>query len=144
NLATTEGYDVIADCGRLAVPNSPLPLLVAADTVLLALRPTLPGMSAAIPAVRALRHHLVEHTGDHRTLRLLLVGRGDQTGRTVARELDTPVAAWLPDDPRSASILSSGGRLHPQARLLRTAATCHRDLASPVPPARVEAMTGDH
>jgi hypothetical protein len=142
-LASTDGYDVIVDCGRLAVPNCPLPLLAAADAVLLTLRPTLPGMSAAVPAVRALRQHLVDHTGGHDALRLLVTGPGDQPSRTVARELDTAVVARLPDDPRSAAVLGSGGRLRPQAPLLRAAAGCHRDLAGRARPARQEAVAGD-
>lgn len=143
-LADTDGYDVIVDCGRLAVPNCPLPLLAAADAVLLTLRPTLPGMSAAVPAVRALRRHLVDHTGSHDPLRLLLTGPGDQPGRIVARELDTPVVARLPDDPRSAAVLSAGGRLRPQAPVLRGAAECHRDLSSRARPVRQEAVAGEH
>lgn len=129
DLAETDGCDVVADCGRLVAPNSPMPLLAAADLILLTLRPSLPGMSAAIPAVRALRGYLVDEVGGFDTLRLLLTGPGDQTTRTVTRELDTPVVARLPDDPRSAAVLSGGGVLRRRAPLLQAAAGTGWDIA---------------
>lgn len=132
DLADSDGYDAILDCGRLVAPNSPLPLLSAADVVLLTLRPTLPGMAAAIPAVRSLRKHLLDQAGTADSLRLLLTGPGDQSTRAVMRELDTPVAARLPDDSRSAAVLSFGGTLRTRAPLLQAAAAAHRDLAEPV------------
>jgi hypothetical protein len=142
SLASSDGYDLIVDCGRLVAPNSPLPLLSAADVVLLTLRPTLPGMAAAIPAVRALRNLLVDQTGSQDSLRLLVTGPGDQSTRAVAHELDTPVVARLPNDPRSAGVLSFGGTLRTRAPLLQAAAAAHRDLAGgtaaevrPQPPA---------
>jgi hypothetical protein len=152
-LEHPDGYDVIADCGRLVAPNSPLPLLSAADLVLLTLRPTLAGMSAAIPAIRTLRHLLTGQAGGHDRLRLLLTGPGDHSPRTVAHELDTPVATVLPDDPRSAAVLSFGGTLRSRARLLQAAADAHRDLTGLVrrghvdadrPGARPDAETAIH
>lgn len=126
-----EHTDVIADCGRLVTSNSPLPLLASADAVLLTVRPTLPGLAAALPAVRSLRNQLLEQRGSHNTLRLLLTGPGDQPRRTVVQELDTPVAASLPDDPRAAHILSHGGGVRLRAPLLQAASAAHRVLRPP-------------
>lgn len=119
-------YDVIADCGRLAVMNPPWPVLHRADTVLLVVRPTLPGMSAALPAIHALRGQLTEHGAGASSLGLLLTGPGDQPARVVAEQLQTPVVAQLPEDPRSAHVLSHGGSVRKGAPLLRAAAgACH-------------------
>lgn len=125
-LAHTDGYDMVIDCGRLAAPNPPWPVLDAADMVLLALRPTLPGLFAAVPAVRALRTHLAEHGTGGTRLGLLLTGPGDQSSRTVARELDAPVIATLPDDTRTARALSHGGTVRTNAALMRAAGDARR------------------
>ncbi|MFS8496863.1 MAG: ParA family protein [Micromonosporaceae bacterium] len=124
-----DGYEVIADCGRLAAPNPPLPVLHAADLVLLTLRPDLPGISAALPVVRSLRAHLSERRGGDPPLALLLTGPGDQPTRTVARHLDVPVVGTLPDDRRTAGVLSRGGTVRTGAPLLRAAADLHRRVA---------------
>jgi hypothetical protein len=133
------GFDVIVDCGRLVAPNFPWPLLHRAGSVLLVVRPSLPGLSAAIPALRTLRTQLTEHpSGD--PLGLLVTGPGDQPVRTVARQLRRPVAATLPDDPRTARVLGHGGRIRLSAPLLRAAAAAHPALpdraALPEPPDR--------
>jgi hypothetical protein len=149
-LQQTEGYDIIVDCGRLTAPNPPWPVLLAADLVLLTVRPTLPGMSAAVPAVRALRQQATARATDRAdlagdrasdradaagdlvadaaALALLVTGGGDQTARTVARELATPVLAQLPDDPRTATVLCHGGTVRTSAPLVRAAAGAHRQL----------------
>lgn len=117
---TQPAYDVIADCGRLAVPHAPWPLLQRADAVLLVLPATLAGISAAKPAVRALRAGLADHRPG--TLGLLLCGRGDQSARTVAAELGAPVVWAVPHDPRAARTLSRGGTIRGSEALLRSAA----------------------
>jgi hypothetical protein len=127
--AHTDRYDVIIDCGRLAAPNPPWPVLDAADVVLLVLRPTLPGLFAAVPAVRALRTQLAEHGAGSARLALLVTGPGDQRTRTVARELDVPVVATLPDDARTAGVLSHGGTVRTNTALMRAAADAHRRIA---------------
>jgi hypothetical protein len=142
DLERTDGYDVIIDCGRLATPNPPWPLLLRADVVLLTLRPTLPGMSAAVPTVRALRHQLAEQGAGIGSLALLLTGGGDQRGRTVATELATTVLAELPDDPRTARVLSHGGTVRTDALLMRAAADAHGRMAALVT-ARRDAMSPD-
>jgi hypothetical protein len=46
--------------------------------------------------------------GDRARLTLLLTGPGTHSAREVARALQLPVAAALPDDPRTAALLSDG------------------------------------
>lgn len=119
------GQDVIADCGRLVVPHAPWPLLAAADAVLLVLPATLPGLAAATPAVRTLRSGLAEHRPAK--LGLLLCG-GDQSARTAAGELATPVVSVLPHDARAARVLSCGGTVRGGAALMRAATEAHQHL----------------
>lgn len=115
-------FDVIVDCGRLAAPNPPWPVLHRADAVLLVVPATLPGMSAGIPAIRMLHTQLTESGVGTSSLGLLVSGPGDQPIRTVSHELRTPVVATLPDDARTATVLSRGGKLRMGAPLMRAAA----------------------
>lgn len=97
--------DVIADCGRLdAAPGQPLAVLSAARTVGIVLRPTLRQAWAARPRVEMLSELL----GDSSRLTLLLTGPGTRSAREVAHALSVPVAAVLPADSRTASLLSDG------------------------------------
>ncbi|QSB15733.1 ParA family protein [Natronosporangium hydrolyticum] len=128
----TPGYDVIVDCGRLAAPNTPWPVINRADAVLLALRPSLPGMAAAVPTLRTLRSQLVEHGAGTTPLGLLVTGPGDQSVRTVGHELHNPVVACLPDDPKTARVLSHGGNIRMNSPLMRAAARAHPTLVSHV------------
>jgi hypothetical protein len=109
------GFDVIADCGRLAAQDPPTPIVAAADVVLLVLRPTLPAARAAAVALPILRAFSSAGVG------LVTVGDGVYGGKELALELRTPVVAAMPDDPGTAAVLSSGGERH-RARLLRAAA----------------------
>src|SRR5690606_28912620 len=84
---------------------------------------------AALPVVRSLRAHLSERRGGDPPLALLLTGPGDQSTRTVARHLDAPVAGTLPDDRRTAGVLSHGGTVRAGAPLMRAAADLHRRIA---------------
>jgi hypothetical protein len=141
-LESTDQCDVIVDCGRIAAPNPPWPLLLSADLVLLTLRPDLPGMSAAVPAVRTLRTQLTQQGAAAGPLALLVTGGGDQSSRTVARELATPVVATIPDDPRAATVLSRGGTVRTTAALMRAAAGAHGRIAAHVT-ARRDALHPD-
>ena len=123
------GFDVIVDCGRLVAPNSPWPLLHRADAVLLAVRPSLPGLSAAVPTLRTLRTQLTEHGIGPGSLGLLVTGPGDQPVRTVAGQLHHPVVVALPDDPRTAGVLGHGGSVRLNSPLMRAAAAAHPELA---------------
>lgn len=105
-LATTVTempLDVVADLGRVG-PDLPLPMVGAADVVAMMVRPTLRQLAAAGPRVAALRPVV----GDAGALVLLLVGNGPYGEREVARQLQAPVAAHLPEDPRAARVLSDG------------------------------------
>lgn len=124
------GFDVIVDCGRLATPNPPWPVLHRADAVLLVVRATLPGMSAGIPAVRMLHTQLTEGGAGTTSLGLLIAGPGDQPSRTVAHQLRTPIVATLPDDPRTATVLSRGGNVRTNSPLMRAAASAHPALVA--------------
>jgi hypothetical protein len=126
---TDRGYDVIVDCGRLAVPNPPWPVLVRCDLVLLVLPATLPGLSAATAAVRLLRTQLGERDPGLAALGLLVCGLADESASTVAGWLGTPVVAELPEDRRTARALSRGGRTRVGAPLMRAAVLAGRVIA---------------
>jgi len=119
--AGDSGFDVIADCGRLAAPYPPKPLLTAADVVLLVLRLTLPSIRASAAGLAALRRDGVDQIG------LVTVGDGAYAGKEVALQLRAPVLAALPDDPGTATVLSNGGERH-RGRLLRATARAEADI----------------
>jgi len=102
---TGQPADVIADCGRLdAGPGQPHAVLSAARTVGIVLRPTLRQVWSARARVEMLSHLL----GDSSRLALLLTGPGTHPAHEVAHALGVPVAAVLPADSRTASLLSDG------------------------------------
>jgi hypothetical protein len=109
------GYDVIADCGRLVAGNAPIPVLVAADAVLLVLRPNLPAIRAAATALVALTRAGAGPVG------LVTVTEGEYPARELATELRVQLVGAMPDDPGTAAVLSTGGERH-RGRLLRAAA----------------------
>lgn len=129
---TSPGFDVILDCGRLAAPNTPWPLLHRADAVLLVMRPSLPQMASAVPILRTLRNQLIEHGAGTTSLGLLLTGPGDQPARVVTQELHNTVVASLPDDPRTAYVLGHGGQVRMNSPLMRAAAGVHPYLVNHV------------
>jgi hypothetical protein len=102
---TAQHADVIADCGRLdAGPGQPLPVLAAARTVVIVLRPTLRQLWSARSRVEILR----QLDGGTLRLALVLTGPGTYSAHEVGHALGVPVAAVLPDDVRSAALLSDG------------------------------------
>jgi hypothetical protein len=131
--------DVIADCGRLdAGPGQPLAILTTARTIALVLRPTLRQVWSARSRVE-----MLAQIGRTDRLTLLLTGPGTHSAREIAQALGVPVAAALPDDARSAALLSDGvggQRNLTSGALLRSARTAGRALRdhvadSPHPPA---------
>jgi hypothetical protein len=108
-------FDVIADCGRLAVPHAPLGVLAAADLVLLVARPQLGSVRAAAVALAELSHHGIDPVG------LVMVGDGSYSPSECARHLGVDLVVVLPADPGTAWVLSESGRGH-RGRLLRAAA----------------------
>ena len=95
--------DVLADCGRLDAVAAVRPVLSAASLAVLVLRPTLRQVSRAVPRVEMLTNLV----GRERVV-ALLVGEGTASGREIARSLGVPVAGQLPDDPKTAGVLSDG------------------------------------
>ena len=120
---TAQHADVIADCGRLDAGSSqPLAVLAAARTIAVVLRPTLRQVWSAQPRVDI----LAQVVGPSSQLALIVTGPGTHSAREVSRALGVPVAAVLPDDARSAALLSDGvGEWHDIASrgLLRSART---------------------
>ena len=94
---------MLADCGRLDAVAAVRPVLSAASLAVLVLRPTLRQVSRAVPRVEMLTNLV----GRERVV-ALLVGEGTASGREIARSLGVPVAGQLPDDPKTAGVLSDG------------------------------------
>ncbi|SCE84411.1 ParA family protein [Micromonospora mirobrigensis] len=114
-------YDVLVDCGRLQVPGPPWPMLRAAAVVLLVTRAHLPDLSGTRAMIRAIERDFAEHRVPPGTLRLLLVGPGHGNGE-VSKALGVPVIARLPEDTRTAQVLSLGGTVRAGRPLIRAAA----------------------
>ena len=119
------GYDVIADCGRLSTDAPPWPLLFRADLLLLVVRvETLRTIAPAVGAAEMLRRELTQHGQGPGSLALALIGEGPYSRRDIEQRLQLPTLIELPDDPRTAEVLSDGGgRLRGNQRLLRAAAS---------------------
>ncbi len=127
---TAQESDVIADCGRLdTCADQPRAVLTGAHAVALVLRPSLRQVWAARPRVDMLAQLL----GGTTRLGLLVTGPGTHSVREVAEALGLRVAASLPDDPKTAVVLSDG--LRPRRRfasgsLLRSASAAGKALRS--------------
>ena len=101
------GQDVVVDAGRLGLAGAPEPLLASADLTLIVTRTTLP----AISAVRSWADSIQRGTLDWQQPAVLVIGEGQPYGvREVARALNSPVVAVLPDDPESAAVFSRGAQ----------------------------------
>jgi hypothetical protein len=116
-----QSREVIADCGRLdGGPGQPVAVLSAAQAVVMVLRPTLRQVWAARPRIDMLADLL----GGSDRVGLLLTGPGAYSAREVTEALGVPVLASLPDDAKTAAVLSDGvgrrGKLG-SAPLLRSA-----------------------
>jgi len=118
--------DVLADCGRLDAVADVRPVLSAASLAVLVLRPTLRQVSRAVPRIEMLTNLV----GKDRVV-ILLVGDGTASGREVAKTLGVPVAGQLPEDDKTAAVLSDGlgSRRSLDSRpLIRAAATAGRGI----------------
>jgi len=103
-LAAQEA-DVIADCGRMdAGASQPAAVLERAAVVVLVLRRTLRQVAAARPRLEMAAGVL----GGTARLGMLLVGDDGHKAAEIARALSVPVLGTLPDDPRTAVVLSDG------------------------------------
>ncbi|WP_395107554.1 hypothetical protein [Actinomadura sp. SCN-SB] len=98
------GGDVIADLGRVGGAETPVPVLEAADVVVIVLRPTLGQVDAARPRLEVLRRVL----GEGPQIGLCLVDDGAYTAAEVKRVLEIPVFAELPFSAADARVLSDG------------------------------------
>jgi hypothetical protein len=98
------GADVLIDCGRFG-PHTPLPLLCAADLVLIAARPQLRHTNAARCLISQLRS--IVDPG-----RIALAACATSTFRTLEmeRRIGIPAVVELPDDRRAARVFSDGVR----------------------------------
>jgi hypothetical protein len=137
---TAQRADIIADCGRLDTgPGQPLAMLTAARVVGLVLRPTLRQVWSARPRVDMLARLCANSR-----LALLLTGPGTHSAREVTQALGVPLAAVLPDDARSAAMLSDGigGQRHlTSGALLRSAKVAGQALRDHVPVVTQESAT---
>ena len=86
-----------------AGPGQPNAILTTARTVALVMRPTIRQVWSALSRVE-----ILTQLGVSSRLALLLTGPGTHSAREVAQALGIPVAAALPDDARSAAMLSDG------------------------------------
>lgn len=94
---------VLADTGPIG-PDTPFPLLRAADLVVVVIRPTLAQVAAAQPRIERLRQSL-----GSAPLALCLIGDRPYGAREVRDQLGDFAATYvLPIDGRAARVLSSG------------------------------------
>lgn len=111
--------DVIADCGRVPALYAPMPLIRHADVVLLVVGRTLGAVDAAQSRIAVLRREVEQRGG---VVRLVIRGRGDYAAKEIAKRLDTAVLTELPEDAKTAAMLSTGtGTPRSSATLLRAA-----------------------
>ena len=119
SLAAAEP-DVIADAGRWDGDRAVAPLLAAAATLLVVLRPTIRQSAAAAPRLAA----LAQVRPADAVILIGAGGYGTEAARAVTKALGVPVAAVLPHDPATAAVLSDGqdpARGFSRSRLLRAA-----------------------
>jgi hypothetical protein len=122
-------HTVIADCGRLAAPHAPWPLLARADLVLLVIRrSSVRTVSPAVPAVNQLRRELPSAEA-HGKLGLLLVGDGIPA-REIARHIVLPVIDSIGWDPKTAAALNGEGKGRRRGPLMRSAASAFNSVRS--------------
>ncbi|MGA5700536.1 hypothetical protein [Peterkaempfera bronchialis] len=103
------GYDVILDLGRSGAYGPSAALVRRADAVLVTVRNTLRGLSAARPRLAALREDLDSSGTGSDALGMLLIQEGPYPAADVSRELGVPVLGLLPYAPGTARVLSDGG-----------------------------------
>jgi hypothetical protein len=119
------GVDTLVDAGRLGTAHAPMPLLRAADAVILVTGTRLPDVYALSRRVPGLRTDLAAH-GDSERLCVLTVGEGrPYTNREIESSLGVRVLGSIAWDPLSADVYSVGatpGRRFESSPLARTAA----------------------
>lgn len=104
-VLASQQADVIADCGRLdAGQAQPASVLAEAMAVVMVMRPSLRQIAAAKPRIELAWSLL----GGNGRLGVLLIGERGHSSAEIARALGVPVVGSLPDDPRTAAVLSDG------------------------------------
>ncbi|MBS2938500.1 hypothetical protein KDN32_12170 [Nocardioides sp. J2M5] len=99
-----QGQDVIVDAGRLGLAGTPAPLLETADLTLLLTRSDLPALASARAWATSANGSSAWRNGG-----AILIGEGNPySHREVAKVLDLPVIATLPDAPREAAVFHRG------------------------------------
>lgn len=149
--AGADDLDVVADCGRVAPGSPTVDLLVRADTVLVATRPT-------VDQLRSAAHRTKSLDAAGASVSLLLVGDQPYGPKEASSALQVPVFGVMAWDTDAADALSGGGssggdlRL---SRLVRSAATLADQLAAdpsgvanaglvePQPAAQVASTSGE-
>jgi hypothetical protein len=148
------GVDVLVDAGRLGVAYAPVPLLRAADAVVLVTGTRLPDVYALSRRVPVLRGDLATH-GDPERLCVLTVGEGrPYSNREIESSLGVRVLGSIAWDPLSADVYSVGaspGRRFESSPLARTAAATAsvlsglvQDLRARLAPSTAATPGGDH
>ncbi len=126
------GVDVLIDCGRLTAAHAPMPLLRAADAVVLVTRTRLPDVYALSRHVPGLRADLAA-SRDAEGVCVLTVGEGHPYSRSeIEIALAVPVASSIAWDPIRADVYSVGaspGRRFEASPLVRAAASSARILS---------------
>ncbi|BCB74494.1 hypothetical protein Pflav_009040 [Phytohabitans flavus] len=98
---------VVVDAGRLDWASPALPLVCAADVLLLA---TWPGVEA-VDAVQVRRDRILALPGMRASVRLVVAGRPPCPVEEIAAAVGLPVAGQVPQDQRGAAVLA--GRATP-------------------------------
>lgn len=132
----TAGYTVIVDLGRAHHRHAPT-LLDHADLVLVVCRATLSSAVRSHPLVAEIDAGLSARGLSDR-LGLAVIGQADYSPTEVARALGAPLALRIPEDARTARVLSDGARLGTRAAerkfessaLMRSYRDGSRDLAA--------------
>ncbi|MFJ3826005.1 hypothetical protein [Streptomyces nodosus] len=144
---TDPSHDVIVDLGRSGAFGASTPLVHQADAVLMVVRPTLRGIHAAQPRVRALRTDLEEAGTGADALGLVVVDNGMYSVSEVAEQLGVPVIMRLPNSPQAAAVLSDGretGRGFKRSDLLRASRSGVDQILQLVRGRRARLMPGEH
>jgi hypothetical protein len=121
--------DVLADCGRLDGGPGQEHILRGAGKIVLVLRPTLRQAAAARPRIDMLAQLKGSLTGQ---VDLLVTGPGPVVPRELSRALGVPLLGVLPDDRKTALVLSDGPGVRrgiDASPLMRAAGAAARTLA---------------
>ncbi len=119
--------DVLVDCGRLELTESPHPLLSEADLVILLARPALADLAHLAARIDSVQPGV-------RDVALVLVGPGPYPAKEVADTFGISVVGHVPVDPHGAAICSGAETLTARAGarspLLRAARSLAEGLAA--------------